>query len=74
MRSNKEARSRPHDYLIPDFKPTADDRQRLKTNVLPGEVPQRDTAEVMTKIHAKTIISSTPDLKASYTLTGLIVS
>ena len=30
--------SRPHGYLMLDLKPTTDDQQRLKTNVLPGEI------------------------------------
>ncbi len=34
----EEATSRPHGYLMLDLKPTTDDEQRLKTNVLPGEV------------------------------------
>jgi hypothetical protein len=29
---------RPHGYLMLEIKPTADDQQRLKTNVLPGEI------------------------------------
>jgi hypothetical protein len=38
MRSYEEATSRPHGYLMLDLKPTTDDQQRLKTNVLPGEI------------------------------------
>ena len=34
----EEATSRPHGYLMLDLKPTTDDQQRLKINVLPGEV------------------------------------
>jgi hypothetical protein len=37
MRSYEDATSRPHGYLILDLKPTTDDQQRLKTNILPGE-------------------------------------
>ena len=38
MAAYEEATSRPHGYLMLDLKPTTDDQQRLKTNVLPGEV------------------------------------
>jgi hypothetical protein len=38
MRSFEDATSRPHGYLMLDLKPTTDDQQRLKTNVLPGEI------------------------------------
>ena len=38
MSSNEHATSRPHGYLMLDFKPTTDDHQRLKTNFLPGEI------------------------------------
>jgi hypothetical protein len=38
MRSYEDATSRPHGYLMLDLKPTIDDQQRLKTNVLPGEI------------------------------------
>ena len=38
MRSYEDATSRPHGYLILDLKPTTDDQQRLKTNVLPCEI------------------------------------
>jgi hypothetical protein len=38
MRSYEDATSRPHGYLMLDLKPTTDDQQRLKTNVLPGEI------------------------------------
>ena len=34
----EEATSRPHGYLMLDLKPTTDDQQRRKTNVLPEEV------------------------------------
>ena len=37
MKSYEEATSRPHGYLMLDLKPTTDDKQRLKSNVLPGE-------------------------------------
>ncbi len=37
MAAYEEATSRPHGYLMLDLKPTTDDQQRLKTNVLPGE-------------------------------------
>ena len=46
-----KATSRPRCYLIFDLKPTTDDRQRLKTNVL---IPQDDISA-----DAKTFISST---------------
>jgi hypothetical protein len=36
--SYEDATSRPHGYLMLDLKPTTDDQQRLKTNVLPGEI------------------------------------
>jgi hypothetical protein len=36
-RSYEHATSRPHGYLMLDLKPTTDDQQRLKTNILPGE-------------------------------------
>jgi hypothetical protein len=38
MKSYEDATSRPHGYLMLDLKPTTDDQQRLKTNVLPGEI------------------------------------
>ena len=38
MRSYEDATSRPHGYLMLDLKLTTDDQQRLKTNVLPGEI------------------------------------
>ncbi len=38
MAAYEEATSRPHGYLMLDLKPTTDDQQRPKTNVLPGEV------------------------------------
>ena len=38
MRSYDDATSRPHGYLMLDLKPTTDDQQRLKTNVLPGDI------------------------------------
>ena len=38
MRSYEDATSRPHGYLMWDLKPATDDQQRLKTNVLPGEI------------------------------------
>jgi hypothetical protein len=37
MRSYEDATSRPHGYLMLDLKPTTDDQQRLKNNILPGE-------------------------------------
>ena len=40
MRSYEEATSRPHGYLMLDLKPTTDDQDRLKTNVLLGEIAQ----------------------------------
>jgi hypothetical protein len=38
MRSYEDASSRPHGYLVLDLRPTTDDQQRLKTNILPGEI------------------------------------
>ena len=38
MSSYEDATSRPHGYLILDLKQTTDDQQRLKTNILPGEI------------------------------------
>ena len=38
MRSYEDATRRPHGYLMLDLKPTTDYQQRLKTNVLPGEI------------------------------------
>ena len=38
MRSYEDATSRPHGYLMLDLKPTTDDQDRLKTNILPGEI------------------------------------
>jgi hypothetical protein len=35
---DEDATSRPHGYLVLDLKPTTDDQQRLKTNILPGEI------------------------------------
>ena len=37
MKSYDKATSQPHGYLMLDLKPTTDDEQRLKTNILPGE-------------------------------------
>ena len=37
MKSYDKATSRPHGYLMLDLKPTTDDEQRLKTNILPSE-------------------------------------
>ena len=58
MKSYEEATSRHYGYLLLDLKPTTDDRQRLKTNVLLGEGLQGDTADMVTK-YMKKIISST---------------
>ena len=38
MRSYEDAMSRPHGYLMLDLKPTTSDQDRLKTNILPGEI------------------------------------
>jgi hypothetical protein len=38
MRSYEDATRRPHGYLMLNLKPTTDDQQRLKANVLPGEI------------------------------------
>jgi hypothetical protein len=38
MTAYEDATSRPHGYLMLDLKPTTNDQQRLKTNILPGEV------------------------------------
>jgi hypothetical protein len=38
IRSYEDATNRSHGYLMLDLKPTTDDQQRLKTNVLPGEI------------------------------------
>jgi hypothetical protein len=38
MRSYEDATSRPHGCLMLDLKPTSDDHQQLKTNVLSGEI------------------------------------
>ena len=38
MRSYDDATSRLHGYLMLDLKPTTDDQDRLKTNILPGEI------------------------------------
>ena len=38
MRSYEDATSLPHGYLALDLKPTTSDQDRLKTNVLPGEI------------------------------------
>jgi hypothetical protein len=40
MKSYEDATSRPHGYLMLDLKPTIDDQQRLKSNILPGEIAQ----------------------------------
>ena len=37
MKSYEKATSRAHGYLMLDLKPTTDDEERLKTNILPGE-------------------------------------
>ena len=50
MRSYEEATSRPHGYFLLDLKPTTDDGQRLKTNILPGEdSPMTDIAKYVKK-------------------------
>jgi hypothetical protein len=38
MRSYEDATNRPHGYLMLDLKPTTSDQDRLKTNILPGEI------------------------------------
>ena len=38
MSSYEDATSRPHAYLMLDLRPTTDDQQRLKTNILPCEI------------------------------------
>ena len=38
IRSYEDATNRPRGYFMLDLKPTADDQQRLKTNILPGEI------------------------------------
>jgi hypothetical protein len=38
MRSYEYATSRPHGYFMWDLKPTTSDQDRLKTNILPGEI------------------------------------
>jgi hypothetical protein len=38
MRSYEDATSRTHRYLMLDLKPTTSDQDRLKTNILPGEI------------------------------------
>jgi hypothetical protein len=38
MRSYEDATSRPHGYLMLDLKPTTSNKDRLKTNILPGEI------------------------------------
>ena len=38
MRSYEDATSRRHGYLMLDLKPTTSDQDRLKTNILPGEI------------------------------------
>jgi hypothetical protein len=55
MRSYEDATSRPHGYLILDLKPTTDDQQRLKTNVLPGEIAK----------FIQTVVSSTTACKCN---------
>ena len=37
MKSYEKATSLAHGYLMLDLKPTTDDEERLKTNILPGE-------------------------------------
>jgi hypothetical protein len=44
MRSYEEATSRPRGYLMLDLKPTTSDQDRLKTNILPGEIANVITA------------------------------
>ena len=61
----QDATSQPHGYLMLDLKPTTDDRQRFKTNVLPGEVQQGDT-DVMTKFVQKQSYLQPPALNAMY--------
>ena len=38
MRIYEDATNQPHGYLMLDLKPTTDNQQRLKTNILPGEI------------------------------------
>ena len=42
MRSYEDATSLPRGSLMLDLKPTTDDQQRLKTNILPGEADALD--------------------------------
>ena len=68
MKSHEKATRRPRGYLMLDLdiKPTTDDQQRPKTNVLPGEVPQGDTAAVMTRYMQKRSYLQFPVLNAIY--------
>ena len=50
---------------LPNARLTTDDQQRLKTNVLPGEVQQGDT-DVMTKYAQKQSYLQPPVLNATY--------
>ena len=43
MKSYDKATSRPYRYLMLDLKPTKDDEQRLKTNILPDETSETRT-------------------------------
>ena len=47
MRSYEDATSRPHGYLVLDLKPTTDDQQRLKTNVLPKRTSKRTNSRIV---------------------------
>jgi hypothetical protein len=51
MRSDEDAPSRPHGYLMLDLKPTTSDEDQLKTNVATS---RRDC-----KVYTKTIVSTT---------------
>ena len=64
MKTYEQTTSRLHGYLTVDLKPTTDDRQRLKTNVLLGGALQSDTADMIAKYAQKPSYLHPPVLNA----------
>ena len=60
MKSYEKLTSRAHGYLMLDLKPSTDDKERLKTNILPG-----DTSALEQYVSKKSYRHS-PNLNARY--------
>ena len=57
MKRYEKATSQAHRYLMLDLKPTTDDEEQLKTNILPGET------NALEQIHEKEVILSFTQFK-----------